>query len=258
MPAFFVPSYLRRTIWKPLTGTIAMDVSRDFLDRKQLEAPITGILLAVLLHLLAAVLLLIFERHTQKSTTTVASLDVELIDRGSLPTDAPAVTALPLEAAPEDVLPRIEPAPPAPSPPAQRRDPPSVEYAPDGLTHATRFYAQALLTSPRGEQARSVLRQSTSDEQMIQVCNSEAMEQLAASNAGQVPDKVIAYAREEVSLNGLDVEAPGAAIRRAGRWYELHYNCRVILEGWQVQSFAYAIGEGIPRGQWEALSLPYD
>ncbi|MBD8876420.1 DUF930 domain-containing protein [Roseibium polysiphoniae] len=235
-----------------------MDVSRDFLDREQLEAPITGILLAVLLHLLAAVLLLIFERHSQKPPPPVASMEVELIDRSSLPTDAPAATALPSEAAPEDVMPRGELALPAPSPPARRRDPPSLEFPPDGLTHATQFYAQALLTSPRGEQARSVLRQSTSDEQMVQVCNSEAMEQLAASNAGQVPDKVIAYAREEISLNGLDVEAPGAAIRRAGRWYELHYNCRVILEGWEVQSFAYAVGEEIPRWRWEALSLPYD
>jgi len=119
VPAFFVPSYLRRTIWKPLTVTIAMDVSRDFLDREQLEAPITGILLAVLLHLLAAVLLLIFERHTQKSSPPVTSLDVELIDSGTLPSEASAVTALPSEAAPEDVSPRVEPAPPTPSPPSR-------------------------------------------------------------------------------------------------------------------------------------------
>ncbi|WP_213215816.1 DUF930 domain-containing protein [Roseibium polysiphoniae] len=235
-----------------------MDVSRDFLDREQLEAPITGILLAVFLHLLAAVLLLIFERQTQKPPPPVASMEVELIDRGSLASEAPDVTALPSEAAPEDVLPRVEQAPPAPAPPARRRDPPSVEYAPDGLTHAKRFYAQAFLTSPRGVQARSVLRQSTSNEQMVQVCNSEAMEQVAASDSGPVPEKVIAYASEEISLNDLDIEAPGAAIRRAGRWYELHYNCQVRLEGWEVQSFAHAVGEEIPRWRSEDLSLPYD
>ncbi|MEP1879289.1 MAG: DUF930 domain-containing protein, partial [Roseibium sp.] len=144
------------------------------------------------------------------------------------------------------------------APIAQRQNYPLTNNTPDDLTHARRFYAQALLASPRGEQARSVLRQSTSDEQMVQVCNSEAIEQVAVLDPGQLPDKVIAYAREEISLNGQDVEAPGAAIRRTGRWYELHYNCRIMLEGWEIQSFAYAVGDEIPRWRWEALNLPYD
>ncbi|WP_417670844.1 DUF930 domain-containing protein [Roseibium sp.] len=122
----------------------------------------------------------------------------------------------------------------------------------------SRFYAAEVLNAPASTEARTSLKQATSDEQIVQVCNTEAMEQIAKEEPGAPPDKVIAYARVEIVVQDGSLIANGAAVRRQGNWHELRYHCAVTPGSWAVLAFAYAIGKSIPRHLWDQLALPYD
>lgn len=85
---------------------------------------------------------------------------------------------------------------------------------------------------------------------MEQQCNAKAMSLISREHKGMRPDELVAYAfADTVGQNG-KVDAPGAAVRSAGKWYHLSYACQTTDNGMGVNAFSYRLGDVVPRQQW--------
>jgi hypothetical protein len=131
---------------------------------------------------------------------------------------------------------------------------PSAPTEPPPLVRARKLLSQAALADPRSSAARRDLRTMAADERAVQLCGIEAMEQVHAANVAFVPEAVVAYATKSLAIRGGSIVADGAAFYSGGTWYRLRFECDVRSD--DVVSFAYSVGEPIPRASWEALSLP--
>ena len=216
-----------------------------------------GLLVAVLLHGLAALLLPFSEAP---HSLPPPAISVEFV--------SPAPTDSEVPKRPSGLSPRPQPLALSPTDALQSDEPvairriapvsPSYGQRTDGLTQASRLYAATALSGPASSDLRRQLRQSTGPEQMIQICDLEAMEQVAEAGRGGRPDKVMAYARAALILSATQVTAEGAAVRLDGQWRQLRYRCTVDTRAMSVSAFAFAVGGTIPRERWEELALPYD
>lgn len=56
-------------------------------------------------------------------------------------------------------------------------------------------------------------------------------------------------------LTGTLLEAPGAAVRAAGRWYALQYTCTLRDDLMQGLTFTYRLGREVPKQNWERRGL---
>ncbi|MBP1850564.1 DUF930 domain-containing protein [Rhizobium halophytocola] len=158
--------------------------------------------------------------------------------------------------------PHADPARSAPSPPQpdikpKGQDTPAAP-APsrDGLTPARTLYAAKILLDPRSAPALKDLETIDVDEQVVQVCNLEAMEQIERQDPSLKPDFVLAYARDDMRQHGLDITADGAAFHSKDGWYGLRYRCKAKADHRGVSDFAFAVEEAVPEAQWADLNLP--
>lgn len=123
------------------------------------------------------------------------------------------------------------------------------------MIRATQLLSARVLADPRSRDARSALATYEDSERMVQLCGIEAMEQVHAWDAKRQPDRVVAYARERVKIDGHRLQADGAAIRSGGRWYALKFDCRLTPSHEAVADFAFAFGTPIPVEDLERLAL---
>lgn len=199
------------------------------------------ILPSVLLHALILVALALITIGRPIQPQTVKSIEVEIIDQ-QLYEDAfevpPEVAVTPL-AAP---TPTEEPdaAPPAPS---------------DGMKAATELFASRILADPQNREVRDTLPQLESTERVIQLCNIEGLEQLHLARPDVLPDSISSGAFVPVTLKGLTLDAQGAAFRAAKEWFGLRFSCTVTPDVTAVSDYRYAIGEAVPRAEWESHDL---
>lgn len=141
---------------------------------------------------------------------------------------------------------------------------PSEELAPeprepaDTMVEASTMLSASVLAGARSAEARAVLATVDDTERMIQLCGIEAMEQVHAFREALRPDRIVAYASEEVAVGRDRVEAGGAAFRSGRSWYELAYSCRLAADHATVVAFAFKVGERVPPEAWEARNLPAD
>ena len=120
---------------------------------------------------------------------------------------------------------------------------------------ATRILSTAVLADPRSAEARATLANTDSAERMVQICNVEAMEQVALWDSRFRPDQLVAYARAEVTIAGRTVEADGGAVRSDGKWYDIRYRCELEPDLGAVATIAFSVGAPIPEGEWEDRNL---
>ncbi len=85
---------------------------------------------------------------------------------------------------------------------------------------------------------------------MEQRCNARAMGLISREHKGLRPDELVAYAFADTVAQDGKVEAPGAAVRSAGKWYHLSYVCQTTDAGMGVSSFQYSLGAVVPTQQW--------
>jgi hypothetical protein len=88
-----------------------------------------------------------------------------------------------------------------------------------------------------------------------QTCDTGAMERMKQDRTPYRVDRVVAYAFEQPAVTDHSVTAPGAAFRSRGEWYRFSYKCTTDAENLEVQALTYAIGERVPRDQWEKANL---
>ncbi|MCI5076229.1 DUF930 domain-containing protein [Oricola sp.] len=141
---------------------------------------------------------------------------------------------------------------PAPTQPPQASQP---EAAPDATIVARRFLSSQVLADPRSADAKAALGQMLPDEKMVQLCAIEAMAQIAALDDRYSPDLVATYAMDRLTLRGSVVDAPGAAFRSGGIWYNLAFTCGLAPDLSAIASFEYRLGREIPPEDWEEHNL---
>jgi hypothetical protein len=209
-----------------------MDHKPDILVRWTLPASLLGhgVLLAALLALTVPRVL---ERPQMQAIT------VELVS----PQPAP-----PVPAAPAPVL----SAPDAAEPPATPAD------DDDGMVAATDFYAAGILSDPANGEVRRNFPLLATSEQVTQLCNMEALEQLRSASPAVPADALVGYAFDSIAVSGGELDAEGGAVRSGGTWFHFRYRCAVAPDIASVSAFEYALGPAIPRDQWEEHFLNAD
>ena len=73
-------------------------------------------------------------------------------------------------------------------------------------------------------------------------------------------DEVMATAikrqHEPPRIVGDLLSADGAAFHNGAGWWRLRYRCGLTPDHLRVASFQFAVGDAIPRSQWQAHNLP--
>jgi hypothetical protein len=54
---------------------------------------------------------------------------------------------------------------------------------------------------------------------------------------------------------GTVIELRSTAFRASGRWFNLSYRCGVDKDATKVVSFAFRVGDPVPRSEWERRGL---
>lgn len=220
-------------------------------------SPSTGIdaraiAIAVILHAVLLGALMLARLSPRFEPTPEEAIEVELVSPEPAPLPAPAPAPAP--AAPANVVPpSVPPETPAPIPEAASPAPPQPS---DAMVEARRLMSTDVLAHPRSREARETLKRLDRAERIEQICNLEAMSQIRAWNGAFEPDRVVAFALEDVSLSRAGLEARGAAFRSRRRWYRLRYRCEVTPDGAKVAGFRFSAGDAIPREEWASLGLP--
>lgn len=176
---------------------------------------------------------------------------------------APVLRAITVDlVSPEQVAAMVAPAAePEPTPiPADVLPiaPPAAAPAADGMVRATDFFAAGILADPANAEVRENFPLLASSEQVVQLCNMEALEQLRLTGREPTPDALVGYAFDSFSVNGTTLEAEGGAFRSGGEWFHLRYHCTVSADVTEVSAFEYAIGDRVPESQWEEHFLNGD
>lgn len=195
--------------------------------------PPAGITASLGLHLaFLAALLLLAPRPALPPLPEIESLSVELVS----PTE-------PLQPRSEAPVARQTPAAATPAPPAPRLKPrervakPPPD-APGPLAHARRILSSGALDA----KARRSLAGLTVEDRFEQLCDVEALEQIAARNGTLKPERAVAYATADPTVEGNVITATGAAYLDQGRWYTLSFRCETTPDHRKVVSFDFSTG----------------
>lgn len=127
---------------------------------------------------------------------------------------------------------------------------------PHDMIRPSRMLSERALADPRSRAARRALATLAGEERIAQLCDLEAMEQIHAWQPGYQPDRLVDYARADTRLRETTFTATGGAFRSHRTWYEVSFHCELDASLAKVVSFAFKVGEPIPREEWSALSLP--
>ncbi len=133
----------------------------------------------------------------------------------------------------------------APSPTAipERVVPPAE--APLPLAHARTLLSDRALD----RMARESLATLGSDARFEQICDVEAMEQIARTKKTFRPERAVAYATSDTRVIGNLMIAEGAAFLSQGHWYRLSFRCETTPDRSRVLSFDFATGGPVTKGR---------
>lgn len=84
------------------------------------------------------------------------------------------------------------------------------------------------------------------------LCVTELREQLLRASPRFLPDLL----PSEGLNDGTILEIPDTAFRANGQWYNLSYRCEVDKDAMKVVSFAFRVGNPVPRSEWQRRGLP--
>lgn len=149
----------------------------------------------------------------------------------------------------------LAPRPVATPAPAAPTEPAPAETNPSAMVHATHLQAAEVLAEPASKEVRDTLPLLGRDERVVQMCNIEALAQIRTADTRLDPDILVAYAMADMEVADHVVDADGGAFRSKREWYGFKFHCEVAADLKSVTDFSFAIGEPIPRDQWESHDL---
>lgn len=130
----------------------------------------------------------------------------------------------------------------------------AVTVVPEPRPRATLTEAQRLYSPSATEAlaAMTAMGDMPRDRRAGELCVTEMREQLRHANPPYWPDLLPAYRLAQGTL----MEVHEAAFRADGEWYDLAFRCEVDDRVTRVISFAFTVGDAIPRSQWKGRGLP--
>ena len=143
-----------------------------------------------------------------------------------------------------------EPAPdPDPAPVDEAAAPLPAEKPPIELAEARTLFSRTVTDDPVAMTAMAGLPREIRGSEL---CTTEMREQLRNATPPYWPDLLPSYRLGAGNV----LEVRQAAFRARGQWYDLGFRCEVDADATRVVSFAFTIGEAIPRDQWRARGFP--
>ncbi|WP_230532446.1 DUF930 domain-containing protein [Microvirga roseola] len=125
-------------------------------------------------------------------------------------------------------------------------DPLPADTAPR-VIRATRILSGDVLAHPGSRKMREALSQMEEGTRLEQLCNIEAMAQIAAALGHFRPEQVVAYAMADTRVTRTAITARGAAFRSGREWLNLAYECQLTPDRTTVRGFAFSVGAAIPE-----------
>ena len=101
---------------------------------------------------------------------------------------------------------------------------------------------------------RSLLRLAPG-ERLVQLCDYTAMKRIRHDHRKFRPDRAVADAVGDPTIDKNTVIAKGGAFRSRKKWYALSFRCTASPDNMKVLSFTYQIGGEIPQDKWAAYGL---
>lgn len=143
---------------------------------------------------------------------------------------------------------QIVPAPPVPTPrPAQSAKPSADAMA--ALTEAKTLFSQ---NETDDLVATTAIGGETPGERAGQLCATELREQLRRGRRQYRPELLPSYRLNE----GTVLDVPDAAFRANGQWFNLSFRCTLDADVTKILSFAFDIGDPVPRSEWKSRGFP--
>lgn len=125
---------------------------------------------------------------------------------------------------------------------------PKPAEAPE-LKKARKLYSEAAVG---GAAAVTAMGGMPREARIGQLCATELREQLRHATPRYNPMMLPAYRLRYGNV----LEVPKAAFRTPGEWYDVSFRCEVDDGGLKVVSFAFKVGEPVPRSEWKARKFP--
>jgi hypothetical protein len=117
------------------------------------------------------------------------------------------------------------------------------------LREAKRLFSQAPTGNPTATTAMAGIPRPI---RAGRLCLTELRAQLLNASPPYFPDLL----PSEWKNDGTTVDIPNTAFRASGQWYNLGYRCKVDADATKVVSFAFRVGEPVPRSEWKRRGLP--
>ncbi|AUW43621.1 DUF930 domain-containing protein [Rhizobium leguminosarum] len=218
------------------------------------------------LHAIAILLLLLLLPKAEPPLPLLDDgLSVEIVPQAveSLKMPEPAKAPLPEQAKPEAAKPEAEPAAPVANNPPTAAMPlaaPITAPAPKPMefVEARQLFSEKVLADPRSRRAREALRGLAGSERNLQLCDLEALEQIRRAQPAMAPDALAPYAMAAEKVSGNNVEVKGGAFRSKRKWYNIQFKCELDAGSGKIVSFAFLVGDAIPRDEWQEHNLVAD
>jgi len=136
-----------------------------------------------------------------------------------------------------------------PSEPATQPAEVAEARPPSDLAEVSTLFSRSVTDDPFAMTAMAGLSRS---ERADQLCLTELREQLRHAGPQYRPVLLPSFTLEQGTV--LDIRE--AAFRTSSQWYELSFRCEVDEEVTKVVSFAFHVGDPIPKSEWERRGFP--
>jgi hypothetical protein len=121
--------------------------------------------------------------------------------------------------------------------------------APDALTEAKTLFSRNATDDPVAKTAMDNLPRGL---RVAQLCTTELREQLRHSPSNYRPELLPSYRLS----SGTVLEVRRGAFRASARWYDMSFRCEVDADATKVLSFAFDVGDQVPKSQWKSRGFP--
>ncbi len=113
----------------------------------------------------------------------------------------------------------------------------------------------ATASDKRQKQLEHMLKRLDPATRLEQLCDAEAMKQIAQDHREFRVDRSVVSALAEPRVKGNTLVGSGAAFRSKGKWYQYAFTCHATPDRLRVISFEYKLGDEIPETQWSKHGL---
>ena len=181
--------------------------------------------------------------------------DIALPEVDTGPDGAEADGAQPVQKPGETMVSFAVPAPAAK--PEQPATPPETAQAPTAEAEPAKAELDEVKTlystSLSGDAAAmTAMRDIPRPDRADQLCVTELREQLRNGTPAYRPELLPSFQLKEGDV----LTANKAAFRANGQWFSLRFRCEIDPDATRVLSFAYEVGEAIPKRDWKRFGFP--